>query len=176
MACCGLQLVTAGCVTLLSLLGVVQYKGRFPNRILKKHFIAAETIQKEPHFNSDDMKFIRHLLDPVTNVPTRKEITITNPTVEMKAVLMAARPKTDDRRQVTQLADLLERMLMLDPMKRIDVRAVSGGGGGSGGVGGCDCRNTGAWLLLPLWCVVRGEQALAHPFITGEVPQRGRGV
>lgn len=45
---------------------------------------------------------------------------ITNPTAKMSFAQLLARSGDQDRSKVAALADLLERMMALDPEKRID--------------------------------------------------------
>ena len=49
---------------------------------------------------------------------------ITQPTKDLGAILDAKRAPTDDRRAVKRLKDLLEKIFMIDPAKRITVKEV----------------------------------------------------
>ncbi len=99
----------------------------------------------ELHFD-EDLRFLRHVNDPVTREPGVKAVDFTGPAEDLGGKVMAARAEGDDRRAVADLANLLDRMLALDPAKRISVKealahpfikvAGKGGGGGGGGGGG----------------------------------------
>jgi len=86
-------------------------KGPFPKKMLKKAEFAFK------HFESDpNMTFSLLEEDTVTGRPVRR--LIPNPSVKKDfAALLAG--QAPDRRKLAQLADLLERMMALDPEKRI---------------------------------------------------------
>lgn len=90
---------------------MMDVKGPFPKKMLKK----AEFAPK--HFESDpNMTFALLEEDPVTRRPVRR--LLPNPSVKKDfAGLLAG--QAPDKRKLTQLADLLERMMALDPDKRI---------------------------------------------------------
>lgn len=77
----------------------------------------------DPHF-TPEYKFKHHELDRVTKQEVLRLIDITEPTVDLQQRLLAAKAATDDRRSVIQLSDLLHRVLMLDPAKRMTVETV----------------------------------------------------
>lgn len=67
------------------------------------------------------MSFIETDVDKFTKKPTKKRL-ISNPTVKHNFhTLLSKFARGCQPRMVTQLADLLEKMMMLDPEKRIDV-------------------------------------------------------
>jgi serine/threonine-protein kinase PRP4 len=86
-------------------------KGPFPKKMLKR----GEFVYK--HFEGDaNMSFAMLEEDPVTGRPVRR--LVANPAVKHDfAALLAG--QSPDRVKVAQLADLLERMMALDPDKRI---------------------------------------------------------
>lgn len=73
-----------------------QYKGRFPNRVLRRHFKAAELLEMEPHF-TDEMAFIRHIIDPVSGKPARRIHQISNATKDLASTLQASRQAGEDK-------------------------------------------------------------------------------
>jgi serine/threonine-protein kinase PRP4 len=86
-------------------------KGPFPKKMVKKAEFAFK------HFEGDtNLSFALLEEDPVTKRPVRR--LISNPTVkkDFGALLAGQSP---DRRKLAQLIDLLERMMQLDPDKRI---------------------------------------------------------
>jgi serine/threonine-protein kinase PRP4 len=90
---------------------MMEVKGQFPKRILKKAEFALK------HFESDpNMTFALLEEDAVTKRPVRR--LIPNPQVKKDfAGLLAG--MDSDKKKLAQLADLLERMMALDPDKRI---------------------------------------------------------
>jgi serine/threonine-protein kinase PRP4 len=96
---------------------------RFPNKLAKSHLRAYEMLALDPHF-TPEYKFKHHELDRVTKQEVLRLIDITEPTVDLQQRLLAAKAATDDRRSVIQLSDLLHRVLMLDPAKRMTVETV----------------------------------------------------
>lgn len=44
---------------------IIEVKGMFPKRLIRRHFQASEELGKEAHFDRDTFRFKRHLLDPV---------------------------------------------------------------------------------------------------------------
>ncbi|RMZ53139.1 hypothetical protein APUTEX25_005128 [Auxenochlorella protothecoides] len=90
---------------------MMDVKGPFPKKMLRK----AEFAYK--HFESDaNMSFTLMEEDPVTKRPTRR--LIPNPTVKADVAALLA-GQSPDRKKLAQLVDLLDRMLALDPDKRI---------------------------------------------------------
>ena len=83
--------------------------------------------------------------DPVTKAPTIKLVDVTAPIDDLGAKLAAKRAAGDDKRELAAFRDLLDKMLMLDPTKRITPREAlahqfvvgaaqrSNGGIGAGG-------------------------------------------
>lgn len=89
--------------------------GAFPKKLLKKSVFVDE------HFEKDvNMSFIETDIDKFTKKPTKR--LIGNPTVKHNFhMLLSKFSEGCQPKLVTQLADLLEKMMMLDPEKRIDV-------------------------------------------------------
>lgn len=90
---------------------MMDVKGPFPKKMVKRAEFAFK------HFESDpNMSFALLEEDPVTKRPVRR--LISNPTVKKDfAALLAG--QSPDRRKLVQLVDLLERMMQLDPDRRI---------------------------------------------------------
>ncbi|XP_045458477.1 serine/threonine-protein kinase prp4 [Melitaea cinxia] len=91
-------------------------KGKIPNKIIKKgHF-------KDQHFDAN-CNFLYHELDKITE---REKIVIMSsikPTRDLQTELAPPhhRLPAPEAKKITQLKDLLERMIMLDPAKRASV-------------------------------------------------------
>lgn len=94
---------------------MMDVKGAFPRKMLRRAEFAFR------HFESDAlMSFTLVEEDPVTRRPTRR--VIPNPTVRKDVAALLAGQAPDQRAKLAQLVDLLERMLALDPDKRITPR------------------------------------------------------
>jgi len=94
---------------------MMDVKGSFPKKKLKKGRF------HEEHFESDpNMSFIQVDTDPVTKKPIKR--LIVNPTVkkDFKSLLLQ-NAGDSDRELVLLLADLLDKMMALDPEQRIDL-------------------------------------------------------
>lgn len=90
---------------------MMDVKGPFPKRMLKKGQFAFK------HFETDPaMSFALVEEDAVTRRPLRR--LIPNPTIKNDFSSLLA-GQDSDRRKLAHLADLLERMMALDPDKRI---------------------------------------------------------
>ncbi|KFM81362.1 Serine/threonine-protein kinase PRP4-like protein, partial [Stegodyphus mimosarum] len=90
-------------------------KGKFPNKLIKKGAF------REQHFNSS-CNFLSHEVDKVTEREKVVVLTNINPSRDLQAELVGSQRLPDDQyRKVCQLKDLLEKILMLDPAKRISI-------------------------------------------------------
>ncbi|XP_072930851.1 serine/threonine-protein kinase PRP4 homolog isoform X2 [Epargyreus clarus] len=91
-------------------------KGKIPNKIIKKgHF-------KDQHFDSN-CNFLYHELDKITErekIVVMSSIKVTRELYHELAPTSHRMP-SQEAKKMTQLRDLLERMLMLDPSKRASV-------------------------------------------------------
>jgi len=93
---------------------MMEVKGPFPKKMLKKAEFAFK------HFESDPgMAFALQEEDPVTRQQVRRIIANPTKTRDFAARLQG---QVADRRKISQLIDLLERMMALDPDKRITPR------------------------------------------------------
>ena len=90
----------------------MEVKGPFPKKLLKR----AEFAPKHFEMNDPTMPFGLLEEDPVTKRPVRR--LVPNPQVKNDFVALL-RGLDVDKKKVGQLADLLERMMVLDPDKRI---------------------------------------------------------
>lgn len=61
-------------------------KGRFPNKMIKNHIKAYETMQLAPHFD-DSLKFHQYEIDAVTGKPVMKLVDINQPTRDLGTIL-----------------------------------------------------------------------------------------
>lgn len=95
-------------------------RGRFPNKVLKLHQRQYETMNLEPHFDSD-LRFRQWEQDPVSGKALLRLVDVTAAARDMPTVLRSAKAGADDGRLVSSLTHLLEQCLQLDPAKRIAV-------------------------------------------------------
>ncbi|KAH9642391.1 hypothetical protein HF086_004923 [Spodoptera exigua] len=91
-------------------------KGKIPNKIIKKGYF------KEQHFDAN-CNFLYHELDKITEREKIVIISSIKPTRDLQTELAPPhhRLPAPEAKKITQLKDLLERMLMLDPAKRASV-------------------------------------------------------
>ncbi|XP_035827930.1 serine/threonine-protein kinase PRP4 homolog isoform X2 [Aplysia californica] len=92
---------------------IMDYKGRIPNKMIRKGMF------KEQHFDSS-YNFLHHEMDKVTQREKVTVLTSINATKDMLADMVPfGRVPEDQLRKVTQLKDLLEKLLTVDPSKRL---------------------------------------------------------
>lgn len=94
---------------------IMDYKGRIPNKMIRKGMF------KDQHFDSS-YNFRHHEMDKITQ---REKVTVMssiNATKDMLAEMVPYNRLPEDQlRKVTQLKDLLDKLLALDPSKRIPI-------------------------------------------------------
>jgi len=96
-------------------------RGRFPNKLVRKHLAAVSALEIESHFDEDN-KFIHLEVDPVTKAKVARHVVVPlKPEISLHDRLFAQRASTDSQKQVSLFKDLLERMLVADPARRIKV-------------------------------------------------------
>ncbi|XP_002741641.2 serine/threonine-protein kinase PRP4 homolog [Saccoglossus kowalevskii] len=94
---------------------MMELKGKMPNKLIRKGTL------KDQHFDSNyNFKFVE-----VDKVTEREKVTVygtINPNKDLLADLIGfQRLPADQLRKVQQLKDLLEKLLMLDPSKRLSI-------------------------------------------------------
>jgi len=128
VACCIFELFTgnimfAGRDNNHMLSVIMDMKGRFANKTLKKHMVAYDLLERLPHF-TENFRFRQIAVDKVTGKPVVRFVDINpQPVVSIKKTLLASKAGADDQRLVLEAADLLEKMCCLEPEKRIQVKA-----------------------------------------------------
>lgn len=94
---------------------IMDYKGRISNKFTRKGMF------KDQHFDAN-FNFLYHEIDKITQ---REKITVMsniNPTKDLLALLIGYQRLPEDQlKKVTQLKDLLDKMLVVDPSKRISL-------------------------------------------------------
>lgn len=94
---------------------VMDLKGKIPNRLIRKGMF------REQHFDAN-YNFMYHEVDKVTQ---REKVTVMStisPSKDLLAEMVGYhRLPEDQQRKVTQLRDLLEKLLVTDPSKRISI-------------------------------------------------------
>eukprot|EP00298_Acanthocystis_sp_HF-20_P029287 c8171_g1_i2.p1 GENE.c8171_g1_i2~~c8171_g1_i2.p1 ORF type:complete len:147 (-),score=61.03 c8171_g1_i2:151-591(-) len=92
---------------------IMDLRGKFPNKMLKKGTFT------EHHFDANS-NFLFRDTDAVTKADRTRVITNPNPTKDLKACLLkTAEMDTQDKKRVLQFYDLLDKLLSVDPLKRI---------------------------------------------------------
>lgn len=103
---------------------VMEVKGKVPQKLLRQHLRAYETLQLEPHFSGDgSCKFRSQETDAVTGKPLLRLVEVSaQPLRPIPSLLQTSRAGSDEAQLVQWLADLLEAGLVIDPAKRIKVQ------------------------------------------------------
>ncbi|EQC38523.1 CMGC/DYRK/PRP4 protein kinase, variant [Saprolegnia diclina VS20] len=100
----------------------MEVKGRFPAKLLRRHrAVYLEKFLMEPHFD-EELRFISREIDRVTAKPMLRVMNNMNATKDLGTSLAAARAPSDDKKQLADLKDLLDKVFVLDPAKRITVK------------------------------------------------------
>ncbi|XP_027046595.1 serine/threonine-protein kinase PRP4 homolog isoform X1 [Pocillopora damicornis] len=94
---------------------MMDYKGKIPNKMIRKGSL------RDQHFD-ENCNFLYHEVDKVTQ---REKVTVMgaiNPNKEVVESLLGYKKLNEEhKRKVMQLKDLLDKCLMLDPVKRISL-------------------------------------------------------
>ncbi|KDO27202.1 CMGC/DYRK/PRP4 protein kinase [Saprolegnia parasitica CBS 223.65] len=100
----------------------MEVKGRFPAKLLRRHrAVYVDKFLMEPHFD-EELRFISREIDRVTAKPMLRVMNNMNATKDLGTSLAAARAPSDDKKQLLDLKDLLDKVFILDPAKRITVK------------------------------------------------------
>ncbi|CAF0929432.1 unnamed protein product [Adineta ricciae] len=95
---------------------MMDLKGKIPNRIIRKGLI------KDKHFDRD-CNFLYHEVDKVTERDKISTITNINPCRDLLSLLIGhQRLPEDQMKKVLQLRDFLDKILMFDPQKRLNIK------------------------------------------------------
>jgi len=110
--------------------GKVLFRGNTNNEMLRMHLAAKgrDTLSKKMlkramfwrEYFDDNLNFQERKIDPVTGREYIHPLSVSEPTRDLKAELLAGQHK-EDIPQVLQLYDLLQKALTLDPSKRLSV-------------------------------------------------------
>ncbi|CAH0547889.1 unnamed protein product [Brassicogethes aeneus] len=93
----------------------MEVKGKFPNKVVRKGAF------KDQHFDAN-CNFLYHEIDKVTEREKIVVMTVVKQSRELQQELVAGQALPPDQlRKVTQLKDLLEKALSIDPAKRISL-------------------------------------------------------
>ncbi|XP_055334548.1 serine/threonine-protein kinase PRP4 homolog [Paramacrobiotus metropolitanus] len=94
---------------------MMDVKGKIPNRVIRKGTL------REAHFDSNG-NFLYADLDLVTQKEKIRVVTNIQPTIDLLKELVGSQHLPEDQyKKVSQLRDLLDKMLGLDPLKRISL-------------------------------------------------------
>lgn len=122
-----MDLWSIGCCLYELFTGKIAFPGRSNNEMLK-HFVelkgpvpkkmVKKALFREKHFDDDGMLLVVEE-DPVTKQPRSRLVRDTAPVKDLPTLLGARALAEPARRRVMHLADLLDKMFVLDPDKRI---------------------------------------------------------
>jgi len=91
-----------------------EMKGALPKKEIRKGRFSGE------HFDAN-LVFELQKHDPIDNKVVKQKIQFGGPTKDLAAILQNACRKSEDRKKVLQLADLIHKCCTLDPQQRIKV-------------------------------------------------------
>ena len=98
--------------------------GRFPNRMVRNHIAAFETLfEQEAHFEQD-CRFRRCEVDPFTKRDILRVVTILDKPprpIAGRVAEAASMEGAEERRLIPLFSDMLRKLLTLDPAKRMTV-------------------------------------------------------
>jgi serine/threonine-protein kinase PRP4 len=97
----------------------MNYRGPFPGKIIKAHLRAYNKLEMQCHF-TEDLRFKQVELDAVTKEPILRIVQIIKAKHHLSSCFDES-SNPDDRNQLDKLVDLLNKMLELDPKKRISL-------------------------------------------------------
>ena len=104
-------------------------QGPFSGRLIKSHLLQTKKHPLQAHFSQVQSNFVfkQESVDPVLGRPVHKEVSLAGnnafkPTLQSK--LLRAKSPKDTRAQILLFSDLLTKCLVLDPSKRISVKAA----------------------------------------------------
>ncbi|EGD72211.1 CMGC/DYRK/PRP4 protein kinase [Salpingoeca rosetta] len=128
---CPIDMWSVACTLYELWTGTILFKGRDNNEMLKLIFalkgkpankMIRQGMFKDQHFTDDfEFKFLEQ--DKVTQQEKVTLLKFQNPTTDLKALLLKNQSLTSDQqRHFTNFRDLLDKMLIVDPDKRISVR------------------------------------------------------
>ena len=97
---------------------IMAVKGRMPMRLVKQHQRQYETLRLEAHFDNDG-RFKLAEVDALTGKAVVRVVDApAQPVKDLGHTLLGSKAGSDDGRMVSQLADLLDKCLALDPTRR----------------------------------------------------------
>ncbi|RHY83105.1 hypothetical protein DYB31_000963 [Aphanomyces astaci] len=96
----------------------MELKGRFPTKLMRRHRqVYQEKFLMEPHFD-DGLRFCSREID---RTPVVRTLNTIHGTKDLAAALMAAKSHSDDKKLLMELKDLLDKIFVIDPAKRLSV-------------------------------------------------------
>ncbi|EDO47304.1 predicted protein [Nematostella vectensis] len=94
---------------------MMDYKGKMPNKMIRRGLL------KERHFD-DSCNFLYYEVDKITQREKTTVLSAINPNKDVMESLFGYHKLNDEhKRKVNQLKDLLDKILMLDPSKRLSL-------------------------------------------------------
>ena len=102
-------------------------RGRLSNKIIKSHLRAYSSMELEPHFQPEDLRFKQLESDAFSGRPVVRLVDMPlqpEPQNDLTQTLKSCRAAGDDGKLVSLLADLLGQCLHLDPLRRISIEST----------------------------------------------------
>ncbi|KAG7362112.1 serine/threonine protein kinase [Nitzschia inconspicua] len=106
---------------------MMETMGPFSSRMIRSHVLQTKKHPLPVHFLQQQSNYVfrQETFDPVLGQALHKEVSLVDtfkPTLQSK--LLKARSPKDSRNEVLRFSDLLSKCLVLDPSKRITVKAA----------------------------------------------------
>ncbi|TIB82456.1 kinase-like protein [Wallemia mellicola] len=105
---------------------MMELKGKFNHKLIKKGVFGVRKQENHGHF-TEHFEFISSEWDKITQQQIEKPIAISKPVKDLRARLIPSineqkHMKEDEIKSLQSFVDLLDKMLALDPLKRISVK------------------------------------------------------
>ena len=105
---------------------MMELKGKFNHKLIKKGVFGVRKQENHGHF-TEHFEFISSEWDKITQQQIEKPIAISKPLKDLRARLIPSineqkNMKEDEIKALQSFVDLLDKMLALDPLKRISVK------------------------------------------------------
>jgi serine/threonine-protein kinase PRP4 len=105
-----------------------QTQGPFSGRLIKSHLLQTKKHPLQAHFSQVQSTYVfrQETVDPVLGRAVHKEVSLAGGafSATLQSKLLRAKSPKDTRTEILLFADLLTKCLLLDPSKRVSVRAA----------------------------------------------------
>lgn len=104
---------------------MMNYLGPCSNKLIRQHVVQTKRFPIPSHFSAHVPYLFQKLVeDPISGQQVCKNMPVQDYKATLQTKLLKAKSATDSRHMVIQFADLLQKCLTMDPLKRIDYKAA----------------------------------------------------